>query len=222
MPARSPLDYDVSVTAEKRRRSHARRMSGAVESSTRTCSWPGCEGAGQYRAPVAPDRLDEHRWFCLEHVRDYNARWNFFADLEEEDIAARLREATAWERPTWRMGRGPASAQGLHSHTEGRAWERFGFSDPFEVLGENATINPGGAANDARPRRRLTAIEQRAMDTLALPHQVEGRCEVRARYRALIKELHPDMNGGESHDPDRLRAVLGAWEVLKRSPNFTD
>jgi DnaJ-class molecular chaperone len=64
--------------------------------------------------------------------------------------------------------------------------------------------------------------EQRAMDALGLPHQVEARAEVRARYRELVKDLHPDMNGGQNPDPERLARVLKAWKILRKSRCFTD
>jgi len=222
MTSRSPLDYDVSVSAAKRRQRRRRGMSGAVEGSTRGCEWPGCEARGLYRAPRSPERLTEYRWFCLDHVRRYNASWNFFADCDEDDLAAALSRATVWERPTWRLGGGPQGPQGLHPHAEGNAWARWGFSDPFEVLGENATIARAETAEAERPRRRLSRREQQALDTLGVPHQVEARAEVRAAYRSLVKELHPDMNGGENPDPERLARVLKAWDLLRRSPSFTD
>jgi len=222
MPPRAPLDYDVSVTAAKRRRARLRGMSGAVETSTKTCQWPGCKAHGLYRAPMAPDRLSEYRWFCLEHVREYNAGWNFFADVTEEEIDHLIRRATTWERPTWRLGDAARPGQRLHPHAEGRAWERWGIADPLDLLGENATLRPEDGADRARTRRRLTRAEQTAMDTLGLPHQVTRRCEVRARYRALVKDLHPDINGGTQPDAERLTRVLRAWDLLKASPNFED
>lgn len=220
MTSRSPLDYDVSVTAAKRRQRRGRAMSGAVEGSTRTCEWPGCEARGLYRAPRAPDQLQAHRWFCLEHVRRYNSSWNFFSQCDEADLAEALGRDTVWERPTWRLGGGPKGPQGMHPHAEGNAWARWGFTDPFEVLGENATINAPTA--EASPRRRLTRREQRALDTLGVPHQVTMRTEVRAAYRALVKDLHPDMNGGDNPDPERLARVLKAWQLLRTSANFED
>lgn len=223
MPPRSPFEYDVSVSADKRRRQRLRGMSGAFETSAKCCDWPGCQARGQYRAPYAPDRLDDYRWFCLDHVRQYNQSWNFFADCSEDDIDSYLRQANAWERPTWRLGRGPGFGQKpIHSHAEGKAWERWGFTDPFEVLGQNATLNPAPGEDAPIRRRRLTGAEQRAMDTLGLPHRVENRIEVRARYRGLVKDLHPDMNGGENPDPDRLTRVIRAWEILKKSRSFKD
>jgi len=222
MAPRSPLDYDVSVAADKRRRQRPRGASGAFETSQRHCDWPGCKMSAEYRAPHSPERLNEFRWFCLEHVRQYNSGWNFFSNLNEQEIDEQFRADRVWERPTWALGKGPKVPRSAHPHAEGNAWARWGFRDPFEVLGDAATQNPGEASNENRPRRRMTREEQRAMDALGLPHQVEARIEVRARYRELVKDLHPDMNGGQNPDPDRLAKVLKAWQILRRSRNFKD
>jgi len=58
-------------------------------------------------------------------------------------------------------GAGRPKGVASQPHAEGKAWERFGYTDPHEVLGENATINPGESlANDARKaRRRLLRVE---------------------------------------------------------------
>jgi hypothetical protein len=220
MPPRSPFDFDVSVSAAKQRQTRTRGMSGAFETSTRCCDWAGCEGRGTYRAPLAPDRLTEFRWFCLDHIRQYNASWNYFADCPEDELEARLRHAGIWERPTWKLGAAPRGPQGLHPHAEGRAWARWGFADPLEVLGDNATISPAKTTAQARPRRRLTSPERAALEVLSLEPETCTRTEARARYRQLVKELHPDMNGGENPDAERLTQVLRAWEVLRRSRNF--
>ena len=60
------------------------------------------------------------------------------------------------------------------------------------------------------------------MDTLGLPHEVESMGEVRTRYRELVKDLHPDMNGGARADEDRLARVIRAWDILRRSRGFRD
>ncbi len=218
MHSRSPLHYDVSVAADKARRQRRRGMSGVFAAVGRRCEWPGCEGQGQYRAPHSPRRLNDYRWFCLEHVRRYNAEWNFFAEMSDEEFEAQLDSARVWERPTWALGTGPSAwVTGSHPHSEGRAWARFGFRDPLEALGEAATLNPGSEPGRRMRRRPLSGPERRA-----LPHEVEARSEVRARYRALILELHPDMNGGTNPEPERLARVIRAWQVLRTSPNFTD
>jgi DnaJ-class molecular chaperone len=35
-----------------------------------------------------------------------------------------------------------------------------------------------------------------------------------------VKDLHPDMNGGNRADEDRLQEVVWAWDQLKDSRNF--
>lgn len=225
MRTRSPLDYDVSAAADKRRRQRPRRMTGAIGAGERGCEWPGCAAAAPYRAPRSPRELNTFRWFCLEHVRQYNSEWNFFADWSEDEFEEMVAAARVWDRPTFRVGSVPPWALGLHPHSEGNAWARFGFTDPLEVLGRNATLNPGRNGRTAEPeapRRRLPREEREAMNTLGLPHSVGKRAEVRARYRELILALHPDMNGGENPEPERLARVLKAWQVLRASPNFRD
>lgn len=221
MPQRPPFDYDISVSADKRRRARMRRMTGAVESSTRGCEWPGCQARGAYRAPSSPERLNDFRWFCLDHVREYNRAWNFFDGWSEDDLDAQARADRTWERPTWTLRDGPRRRQSW-PHAEGRAWSRWGFSDPLEVLGDAATRNPGEGPEPPRRFRRLTREEQVAMDTLGMAHKVEIRSEVRARYRALVKDLHPDMNNGARTDEARLARVIRAWDIIRRSRNFRD
>ncbi len=222
MPPRSPFNYDISVTADKQRRARKRGMSGAVDGSGHSCEWPGCEAQAKYRAPISPDQLQEFRWFCLDHVREYNRTWNFFENWDEEQLAAQQRADVTWERPTWSFKQGPKVNPHTQAHAEGKAWARWGFTDPGDVLGEAATQNPAEHIKAKRRFRRLVRDEQRAMDTLGLPHEVESRADVRTRYRDLVKDLHPDMNGGARTDEGRLARVIRAWDILKNSPNFRD
>lgn len=219
MAPRSPFDFDVSVAADKRRRQRVRGMSGAFSPQGKCCEWPDCNAPAAYRAPVSPDRLNDYRWYCLEHVREYNRSWNFFADASESEIDAQMRADRTWERPTWKLGKAPGDRNN-QPHAEGRAWARWGFSDPMEVLGDAATINTGDP--EKKPRRRFTGEEQKAMQVLGLDPETTSRTDARSRYRDLIKDLHPDMNGGESVDPEQLSLVLRAWDILKKSRNLSD
>ena len=218
MRRRSPFEYDVSVSADKARRRPRRGMGGAVEDSARTCEHPGCDKAGAYRAPFSPEALDRWRWFCLDHVRAYNAQWNFFQNHDDDELEAHVDRARVWDRPTWSFREAPKGPAGMNPHSDGRAWERYGFQDAFDVLGAKATIN-GGAGVDPRPRRRLPANLRRALDILGAA-ETETRAEIRRRYRDLVKNLHPDMNGGDRREEARLRRVLWAWNQIKDAAAF--
>ena len=116
MPARSPLDYDISVSADKRRRAKQRGMRGEVASEERKCEWRGCSNPGPYRAPKSREELNEFRWYCMDHIRDFNKSWNFYADWSEEELEAQRRADIAWERPTWKLGQKPVRPEGPAGH----------------------------------------------------------------------------------------------------------
>lgn len=212
MADRPPFEFDISVKADKKRRSKGRRgMSGAFETSSRLCESPGCQEPGKYRAPKNPDTLDEFYWFCLAHIREYNSKWNFFENHSEEEMDKQFAADRIWERDTKPFGK--------KSSAEERAWARLGIEDPHEVLGDNATRNPG-RANPAGARR-LPAPERKAIDVLEAKEDWT-KSEIRKQYKKLIKELHPDMNGGDRSDEDRLQQVVWAWDTVKGSRSFKD
>ncbi len=220
MNKRSPLYRDVSVTADKRRRARERGMSGAFGPGEKGCEWPGCAEKAAYRAPKSPEALNEFRWFCLEHVRLYNSRWNYYKDMSEEEILESQRTDQLWGRRTWRFGRPGGGGASAEPHADGQAWRRFGFEDPLEVLGEKGTLNPGGRDAEARARL-LPKATRRALDIMSLDATATRR-EIRLRYKELVKRYHPDQNGGDRSEEHRLRDVLQAWDTLKDDPSFSD
>ncbi|MDF0600114.1 DnaJ domain-containing protein [Psychromarinibacter sp. C21-152] len=203
-----PFGFDLRVSSDKKKRNRGKRgMSGAFETSQRECEHPGCREAGQYRAPRSPDHLDEYLWFCKEHVREYNLKWNFFNGTTEEEFQEQIDNDRVWGRSTKPFSKSP---------DEQRAWARLGIDDPHQVLGENATRNPGKSVTGTR---KLPPTERRALDILeAKDHWT--KTEIRKAYKSLIKVLHPDMNGGDRSDEDRLQEVVWAWDQIKDSRNF--
>jgi len=208
MSKNDPFGFDISVSADKKRRTRGKRgMSGAFETSQRRCEHPGCTQTGQYRAPRSPDVLDDYLWFCKDHVREYNLKWNFFNGATPEEFEAQVSSDRVWGRETKPFGR---------SSEEQRAWARLGVDDAHQVLGENATRNPGKSITGTR---RLPPTERRALDILeAKDHWT--KTEIRKQYKSFVKDLHPDMNGGRREDEDRLAEVVWAWDQLKDSRNF--
>ncbi len=208
MTRSDPFGFDISAASDKKKRTKGRRgMSGAFETSTRACDHVACGEAGQYRAPKSPDHLDEYFWFCKDHVREYNLRWNFFQGSSEEDFQKFLDKDRVWGRETKPFGK-----QG----TEDRAWARLGVEDPMEILGDKATQNPGRAMG-----RKLPPTERKALDILEAKDSWT-KIEIRKQYKSLVKDLHPDMNGGDRSDEDRLQEVVWAWDQIKESRNFRD
>ena len=206
MSKSDPFGFDMSVSSAKKKNPRGRRgMSGASETSTRICDHEGCQEPGKYRAPKAPDVLDDYYWFCQQHVRDYNLRWNFFDGTTEAELNAQMSKDKVWERETRRF-----------SDPEARAWARLGIEDPHQVLGVNATQNPGKTRGGSR---KLPPTERRAIEILEA-EDTWTKADLRKAYKSLIKVLHPDINGGDRSQEEQLQQVVWAWDQIKDSRNF--
>lgn len=203
---KSPFDFDISAASDKKRRqSRSRRSSGAFEHSNRQCEHEGCENPGKYRAPRSQNDMENYRWFCLDHVREYNAKWNFFEEASIDDIEEQYARDAVGDRPTRPI-----------NSDEAKAWARMGFSDPYEVLRDKATQRRAG--ENARAKL-LPKNEQKALEILGgtIEH---SHMELRKLYKSLVKDLHPDRNAGSRADEERLNEVVWAWDQIKISRNF--
>ena len=210
MSSRPPFDFNISAAADKKRKKTVRRgMSGAFDTADKPCDYPGCKEKAAFRAPKSPDLLDEFFWFCKDHIREYNLKWNFFQGTTDEEFQKFLDKDRVWERETK-----PFSRLG-----DGNAWARLGVNDPMALLGEKATQNPGRVMSQAT--RKLPATERKAIEILDA-RDTMSKTEIRKVYKGLIKVLHPDMNGGDRSHEEQLQEVVWAWEQLKDSRYFRD
>ena len=205
-----PFEFDIRVSSDKKKRKTGRRgMSGAFESSQKPCDFPECSAPGLYRAPKSPDQLDDFFWFCKDHVREYNLRWNFFEGATDDEFQKFLDKARVWERET----------KPFSQKDDGRAWARLGVNDPMQLLGEKATQNPGKVQSTVT--RKLPSTERKAIEILDA-RDTWTKTEIRKQYKSLVKDLHPDMNGGDRSDEDRLQEVVWAWDQIKDSRYFKE
>ncbi|MGE0093183.1 MAG: J domain-containing protein [Alphaproteobacteria bacterium] len=166
----------------------------------RACDHPGCDRAGEYRAPRSRTDLRSYYHFCLDHVRAYNLSWDYFADMSTDQIENVIRRSTVWERPSWPFGSRPANA----GPDEERVADPFGF------------FRPGGEAHQAQAqdRPRFSATEERALAVLEVEPPITKE-RVKARYKALVKRHHPDANGGDKASEERLKKINEAYSTLK-------
>ena len=56
------------------------------------CEWDGCGQPGTHRAPMGRDREGQYFQFCIEHVREYNKTYNYFAGMDDTSISRKYRE----------------------------------------------------------------------------------------------------------------------------------
>ena len=172
----------------------------APKPQARRCDHPGCSHEGEYRAPRGRDRLNEYFWFCLEHVRAYNAAWDFYKGMSQDQIENEIRQSTTWQRPTWPMG----------SKTAGR---RFNFTmhDPLGVF-------EAEAEEMRKAKTRPPTPEEEAMRVLELDGPLTLAI-LKARYKELVKLHHPDANGGDKAAEEKFKDIGQAYTTLLASLN---
>jgi hypothetical protein len=169
------------------------------------CEHPGCSEAGEFRAPKGRLREGQYFCFCLDHVREYNASYNYFNGMTAEALADYQRDALVGHRPTWSMG---ANRGAKNFREEGDDPSRS--VDPLTMFGTNVRRYPG--EEPRRPRYGLAALK--ALDQLGLDDSVD-MVAIKARYKDLVKRLHPDANAGDRSNEDKLREIIRAYNYLK-------
>ena len=143
-------------------------------------------------------RLREGQYFCfcLDHVREYNATYNYFNGMTDEAVLRYQKDALTGHRPTWKMGANRQDASGT------------GFRDHEPTRGANK-------ADHKAPRQPSHGVvARRALHALGLDDEAAAP-EIKARYKELVKRLHPDANCGDRTNEDRLREIINAYNVLR-------
>lgn len=80
-------------------------MPETPNSGLRGCAFPDCAAEGSFRAPRSRRELDQHIWLCLDHIREHNRAWDYFAGMSQAEIEAHVRRDIIGWRPTWPLGR---------------------------------------------------------------------------------------------------------------------
>jgi curved DNA-binding protein CbpA len=195
----SPIFDRIRVKPDQDRR---------VRADDASCEWPGCACAATFRAPKGRLREGEYWRFCLDHVREYNHSYNYFAGMSDDAIARYQKDAVTGHRPTWKMG-----LNGKQPNDGARFHPGFGAaSDPFGMF----TDFNGQARPRAEPPRGRTIrnAERKALDALGLEGDATGP-DIKARFKLLVKRHHPDANGGDRTCEDKLREIIQAYNYLK-------
>jgi hypothetical protein len=180
-------------------------MHGRVEGARDRCAVPGCGEPGEFKAPLEPANFNgpgSWRFLCLDHVREHNSRYNYFDGMSTEEISAAQTIYGGWERSVRAF-----------SPTAGATPAWSDFDDPLDAIGARFSVARGAAPS------RFSADERRALSVLGLGEDTD-RHALRTRYSSLVRRYHPDKNGGDRSHEDRLRAVIEAYQSLRRSRVF--
>ena len=164
------------------------------------CDIPDCPHVGQYRAPKSRAQLTEYFWLCLDHVRTYNANWDFYKGMTPGQIEQELRADACWQRPSVPLG------------TLGARIDEAMLRDPQHVL--NAGLaGRRGTARAPDPDQVPKELRE-PMATMGLDWPVTMDI-LKSRYKELAKLHHPDANGGDRAAEERLKTINLAYATIR-------
>jgi hypothetical protein len=171
------------------------------------CERPGCAAGGLHRAPKGRGKEGQYWRFCLDHVRDYNRSYNYFAGMSDAAVSAYQKDAVVGHRPTWAMAANAAPHTRVKESGPPRDWEYF---DPLGVLRSAEQ----GRRPVPEPRPRYSGPIRQALDILGLDETADAP-SIKAQYKTLVKRFHPDAHGGDRGFEERLRDIIKAHDTLK-------
>ena len=130
----------------------------------------GLQRAGLHRAPRGRGREGQYYLLCLDHVREFNASYNYFQGMSNADVEAYQKDSVTGHRPTWKVGANSwahGTRHGMaHASSHGRALQRPAWR-----------FSPGApaAADGDEPRRALKPLELKSLEALDLARRRRAR-----------------------------------------------
>ena len=182
--------------------------SGSEEQGNKQkCEIPGCDAVAAHKAPK--DRsLNDHYWFCLDHIREYNKTWDYFSGMSEKDIQEHLVNSMYGDRPTWKYNVDPRNAEEfLYQKT----WEEYCFCGDNDETRKQDHTRSGYRASANTPEMEALAI-------MGLEAPITLK-KIKTRYKTLVKKHHPDINKNNKNSEDLLKRINMAYTVLKAAYN---
>ena len=165
------------------------------------CDWSKCNKIGMYKAPVEKDNSKKFRLLCLEHIKEFKKSWNYFADMNNEEIENFVKSDLTWHKPT----------------------KSFGSSENFcRILWLNALDDKTGIFKNSDFRRfeksNLTVKDKEAFKILGLKSDTNWS-DIQKKFKILVKKYHPDKNRGSKKFEDILKKITLAYSQLRASMN---
>lgn len=189
------------------------KFHGRFETEGRSCHAPNCRETGEFRAPgmrgSSFDGPGDYRWFCLDHVREFNSGYDWFEGMSADEILAAQSPLAGWA----------STARAFRADEMGDAMPRWAdYEDPLDAINARvAGIKSRAQRNGETPTNgRFVGEEVQALQVLGLDVEID-RPKLRRRYSELVRRYHPDRNGGDRSHEVRLGRVVEAYQVLRKS-----
>ena len=161
------------------------------------CDWENCDQTGGYKAPLEKDNSKKYRLLCLEHIKIFNKKWNYFSDMSDQQVEYFIKSDLTWHKAT----------------------KSFSSSDNFfNILWSNALedkLNIFKSENFKEYKKtQLSTIDRDSLDVMDLKYDVKWE-EIQKQFKTLVKKFHPDKNQGSRKFEDKLKTITLAYSQLR-------
>ena len=159
------------------------------------CAHVNCNKIGNFKAPISRENINEYIYFCIEHIREYNKKWNYYEGLNNEEIESEIRKATTWERPTWPI-RDRVKKNWNNINFEFHNFDNLNKKES-EKKNENFSIDEIKAFKifNISPTKNIEIIKK--------------------AYKKLVKKYHPDYNMGNKEYENKIKEINQAYNDIK-------
>lgn len=180
------------MTKKRTKKDYAPHLSG---DKIPRCNIEGCAEDGAYKAPRSRHSLNEYRYLCLEHVREYNKQWDFFSGMSADEIEIFMKDAVTGHRPTWeRTASIPNATEKLYA-----------------AVGD--FLNTGRRKTREVPHLSPKMRKAVALFEIEYPYTLTA---LKNKYKQLVKRYHPDHNQGDKFAEEKFKAVANAYKTLSQ------
>jgi DnaJ domain len=148
----------------------------------------------------------------LDHIREFNASYDYFAGMSPDQIYAAHSPTHGWESES-RTFRAAGSADLPPRWAD--------FKDPIDAIGARFRQRMDEAREERRMDAdpRFTREQHGALKVMGLSPDIDRRT-LRRRYAELLRRYHPDKNGGDRSHEKALQAVIEAYTALAKATAF--
>ena len=132
--------------------------------------------------------------------------------MNADAVARYQKDALTGHRPTWKMG---ANTGGKKASCR-RGYRRRGRSVQHVLRTQRPRPLAAGSGRCRGQGRDPQGHQRRAQGAAGDGARPVATLEVvKAKYKALVKQHHPDANGGDRSTEDRLIEIIKAYNYLK-------
>ena len=163
------------------------------------CDEKGCQNEGLYEAPKSPNSKEKY-FFCLNHIKAYNKRWNYFAGKSQKQIYDFQKNDFFEGRPTKPFSNGQSS----------KIKFEFGFS--FDK--QNLKFKKNKKEKKNYTLKKNSSLEK-ALEIFSLNYDFNEKT-LKKRYKELVKKYHPDLNKNFLKKDTKIKEINNAYNFLIR------